>query len=394
MAGEAQTALGGARVARSIDRVVLGYRGVGVAWAGAVATAHTAAGDAPPVVAFGVVALAAAWTLAVLVLRRRGRALRTLGFLAADVAVAAATIAVPAALELPGVAGGYPFAAVLHAAALIGLRAGLAAAAALGALSAGAPLAIGRLVEPATVEVAVFYLASAGVIAWGGKEIRAAEERSRRAEAARAVAEERAETAARLHDSVLQTLALIQRREDLPAEFRSLARAQEHDLRGWLFGGAPVGGGPAAEAPAVREALSPAERLAALAREAEATSPGTRVELVTVGTLPDEPAVRALVEAAGEAIRNAVAHARSERVDVYCEASGAEVACWVRDRGVGFDPDAVAAGRGGIAESIRARLARVEGVATLRTAPGQGCTWELRVGADGAAPYDQHEGGA
>ncbi|QBI19171.1 hypothetical protein ER308_06205 [Egibacter rhizosphaerae] len=369
------------RVARSIRRVALGYRIVGVAWAGLIAIAHVASGDAPAPTAFTVVALAAVWTLGVVLARGAGRELVSPWFVSADVAIAAATIALPAALDVAGVAGGYPFAAVLHAAALIGVRAGLAAAAPLGLLSAGAPLAVGQLAEPATVEVAVFYLASAAVIGWGGKQIRAAEERSRAERAARAIAEERAATAARLHDSVLQTLALVQRREEIPEEVRGLARRQEHELRGWLFG-APSG------AATDHADEAPRERLEAIAREAETAHPHARVEVVAVGDPPDDPAVRSLVEAVGEAIRNACAHAGAERVDVYVEALGDEVVAHVRDRGVGFDPDAVPAGHGGIAESIRGRLDRAGGVARVRAAPGQGCDWELRVPTEtaGATP--------
>jgi phage shock protein PspC (stress-responsive transcriptional regulator) len=179
---------------------------------------------------------------------------------------------------------------------------------------------------------------------------------------ARARAEERADMAARVHDSVLQTLALIQRRADDPAAVVQLARAQERELRSWLFEG---------RAPGDTDVTSLAEGVRRIQREVEARH-GVPVEVVTVGDCPLDEHVSALLAAAGEATVNAAKWSGADVISVYAEVEPDKVAVAVRDRGRGFDPAAVPADRKGVAESIRGRMARHGGDAVVQSAPGEG----------------------
>jgi signal transduction histidine kinase len=178
--------------------------------------------------------------------------------------------------------------------------------------------------------------------------------------------EERAAVAARVHDSVLQTLALVQRHADDPVRVAALARRQERELRRWLYG------------TRVAEAATLVDALTDAAADVEELH-GVRVELASAGDAPlDEPAEQ-VVLAAREAMTNAAKFSGVGDVSVYAEVSPAELAVFVRDRGSGFDPDAVPAGRRGIADSIRGRLERAGGSATLTSAPGAGTEVELRL---------------
>ena len=172
--------------------------------------------------------------------------------------------------------------------------------------------------------------------------------------------EERAEVAAHLHDSVLQTLALIQRSADQPRRMVSLARRQERELRAWLYG---RGDDPGADS--LRAAFD------AMAEEVEAHH-DVGVEVVVVGDTPVDDDVRATVEAAREAVVNAAKHAGVPSVSVFVEAGPDELGVFVRDRGKGFDPGATGPDRRGIAESIVGRMARRGGEAEILSDPGAG----------------------
>jgi phage shock protein PspC (stress-responsive transcriptional regulator)/two-component sensor histidine kinase len=178
--------------------------------------------------------------------------------------------------------------------------------------------------------------------------------------------QERAEVAAHLHDSVLQTLALMQKRADDPREVASLARRQERELRAWLNGteGAP--------------ADSVARALEAAAGEVEEAH-GVVVEVVAVGDAPLEPATEALVAAAREALVNAAKFAPESTITVYAEVEDGRVQAFVRDRGPGFDPAAVPADRRGLRESVVGRMERHGGRAIVHSAPGSGTEVELVV---------------
>ena len=178
-------------------------------------------------------------------------------------------------------------------------------------------------------------------------------------------ADERAEMAAHLHDSVLQTLALVQRSDD-PARMAVLARRQERELRGWLYGG----GEP--DPTTVRAAI---EHLAGAIEDRHDVA----MDMVAVGDAPLDPAMESLVAAAGEAMTNAARWSDCPTVSVYVEATPQAVEVFVRDRGVGFDPTAVNGDRHGIRDSIRGRLDRVGGRCEIISLPGQGAEVRLRM---------------
>jgi signal transduction histidine kinase len=179
---------------------------------------------------------------------------------------------------------------------------------------------------------------------------------------ARARAEERADIAAHMHDSVLQTLALIQRRAEDPQAVVQLARAQERDLRSWLFEG---------RAPGDADASSFAEGVREIQRDVEARH-GVPVEVVTVADCPLDEHLAALLAAAREATVNAAKWSGASVISVFAEVEPDKVNVAVRDRGKGFEPAAVPDDRKGVAESIRGRMSRHGGEATVQSAPGEG----------------------
>ncbi|MGH3415560.1 MAG: sensor histidine kinase, partial [Actinocrinis sp.] len=193
--------------------------------------------------------------------------------------------------------------------------------------------------------------------------------------AARIRSQERAEVAALMHDSVLHTLTLIQRSSSDGVEVARLARAQERELRGWLYEGGPRPGSastPETFAEAIKAAVAEVE-----------DRHSVQIEVVTVGDAPLDDRLSACVAATREAGVNAAKYAKGAPISVYAEVEthgdrtvGAEV--FVRDRGPGFDLDAVAEDRMGIRESIVGRMKRFGGTADIRTGPGEGT--EVRIG--------------
>jgi signal transduction histidine kinase/phage shock protein PspC (stress-responsive transcriptional regulator) len=189
---------------------------------------------------------------------------------------------------------------------------------------------------------------------------------SRSAErAARIRSEERANVAAHLHDSVLQTLALIQRHADEPQAVSRLARGQERELRAWLYDPATV-----------REGGTWAGLVAGLVAEVESDH-ALLVDPVVVGDAPVDEALAALGAATREALVNAAKHSGASAVDLYTEVGPARVSVFVRDRGKGFDPSLVPDDRRGLRDSVHGRLARLGGTAEVRSAPGEGTEVEL-----------------
>jgi signal transduction histidine kinase len=178
-------------------------------------------------------------------------------------------------------------------------------------------------------------------------------------------ADARADMAAHLHDSVLQTLALIQRLAEDPRAVTQLARRQERELRTWLYG----------------EELSGTTLKAALTTAAAEVEDerGIPVELVVVGDAEPSEAVQALVRAAREALVNAAKHSGADKIDVYAEVTDDLVEVFVRDRGRGFDLDAVPEDRMGVRGSILNRVARHGGKATIRSRPGDGTEVRLEI---------------
>ncbi|MEP6979950.1 MAG: ATP-binding protein, partial [Nakamurella sp.] len=191
------------------------------------------------------------------------------------------------------------------------------------------------------------------------------------------VQQERAEIAAHLHDSVLQTLALIQRQAAEPREVLRLARSQERELRSWLYG--PAGYATVAGSDQVVGDAAVAVALAAAAGEVEDTY-AVKVTPVVVGDAAmggGGSDMHALVAAAREAMINAAKHAGNPEISLYAEVEEDAVTVFVRDRGVGFDENTVGTDRRGLAESIRGRMDRHHGRATIRSTPGVGTEVEL-----------------
>jgi signal transduction histidine kinase len=178
--------------------------------------------------------------------------------------------------------------------------------------------------------------------------------------------DERAEMAAHLHDSVLQTLALMQRTDD-PKSMSMLARQQERELRGWLYGPEPSPDG---------ETMRSALESAAARLESAHQVP---IDVVIVGDAPMDDAVRALVAAAGEAITNAARHSGANLISVFAEADDANADVFVSDQGKGFILDGADPDRKGISESIIGRMERAGGEATITSEPGEGTEVHMSV---------------
>jgi len=178
--------------------------------------------------------------------------------------------------------------------------------------------------------------------------------------------QERADMAAHLHDSVLQTLALIQKNAHDATTVARLARSQERDLRQWLF-----------EAD-TSDSTTLAGALKEMAADVE-TQHNVVVDVVTVGDCPLDEALRPVVHAAREAVVNVAKHAGTQRADVYAETTEAAVDVFVRDRGQGFDVDSVATDRHGVRNSIVDRMGRHGGRADVRSAPGEGTEVRLHM---------------
>jgi signal transduction histidine kinase len=178
--------------------------------------------------------------------------------------------------------------------------------------------------------------------------------------------EERAEVAAHLHDSVLQTLALIQRSDDA-SRMSMLARHQESELRDWLYGTAPLHG---------VDLMSTALKEAARRVESDHQVP---IDVVVVGDRPLDEASRPLLGAATEAMVNAAKHSDTDRISLYMEADDTGSVVYVTDQGKGFDPNLVPSDRRGIAESIVSRMDRAGGKAEVVSEQGEGTEVVIRL---------------
>jgi signal transduction histidine kinase len=183
--------------------------------------------------------------------------------------------------------------------------------------------------------------------------------------------QERADLGAHLHDSVLQTLTLIQQSAEDPKQVSTLARRQERELRNWLSD---------------RDSLEGGDRLAAALNAAAAEveeAAGGSVEVVAVGDCPLDGRAVAVIAAAREAMLNAAKFAGEGPVSVYAELSDERIQVFIRDRGAGFNPMVVPATRRGVRESIIGRMGRVGGQATVHSSPGGGTEVEITVSRRG-----------
>ncbi len=179
--------------------------------------------------------------------------------------------------------------------------------------------------------------------------------------------DERARISAHLHDSVLQTLALIQRHSDDPQTMLNLARRQERELRNWLDPGR-----------ASREGGSVRGQLDELASEVEGMH-RVPVEIVSVGDCLVDGEIETLLAATREAAMNAAEHSGAEQVDIYAEVSQDLVEFFVRDAGWGFDPADIPSDRHGVRQSIRGRMERLGGTVELHSNIGEGTEVELTL---------------
>ena len=242
----------------------------------------------------------------------------------------------------------------------------------IGLLALGAVTFIAQRVGMSSLTAAV----GAVVVVLGGTAlvaspfiVRLVRERDRE-RAQRLAVRQRAEIAAHLHDSVLQTLSLIQREHSDPDAVLRLARAEERGLRTWLYGQPSASGAAVGLAEQLQQAAAAVEQ-----------SQAAVIEVVTVGDLAAcTPAADAVIAATREAMLNATRHSQDpEPVRVFARISPDEVSVFVRDRGVGFDPDSLANDRGGVRESIVGRIARTGGTTTIRSAPGAGTEVQIRM---------------
>jgi signal transduction histidine kinase len=331
----------------TIHRIAGGARLIGLGWMlTLVLVAIARDGLRQPVIGWWLVGLSAAW-LIVGAANLRNRVVDSVWITAGDTALAAFALLAP---ELAGsddlFYGGFPGIAVAAAAAGRRTR-GWVVAAVLSMVTV-ARFEIDDLADVlGRLSALLTYGMLAAIVGWAVHVLFRTDEARRRAEEARARAEEKAAVASHLHDSVLQTLALIQREANDPSRVASLSRRQEVELRQWLYGP------PAAEEGGIARALVTA------ASEIEETY-GVKIEVVTVGESGLDESGRALLGAGREAMVNAAKHSGAQQVDVYFEA-GNPLRLFVRDRGVGFDRAAVADDRAGIRDSIERRLRDIGG---------------------------------
>lgn len=347
---------------RTLERIALGARVAGGLWMGSLAVIAIVEHGNEAVLGWvlGPALLALVWPGAAAAIGPERAMARTV----VDASVGAVALLSPLLAEIPDVLfyGGVPL-IVVAVSAVTGRAHAWAAGfvlsiAVLARVGAGS---VGDVIGAA--DQLLTYLAGVVLFTWTAGVIRRGDRARRAAERERVRAETRADVSRHLHDSVLQTLALIQREAERPDEVRTLARSQERELREWLFAGSPSGSGFASSL-----------RAAAADVEARYRAP---VEVVVVGDHGPSPEIEDLVAAATEAMVNAVRHARS--VTVYGESDASGVRVFVRDRGQGFDPAAVPDDRHGIRDSIAARMEEAGGRAELRTRPGGPTEWRLEV---------------
>jgi signal transduction histidine kinase len=371
----------GVRVDATLRRIIGGFRLVTAVWISVLGVIAVVAWDARPGVVFGAVGVVWVWSGVTFWLAGSGR-FESVPWLIADLLVAVAVVVLDAfdGASEGGFVGGYPMSSVLLWGYAFRMPGGLGSAAvvATGVVAAGVFNLAGNIVT------AILYVAVGGAAAWAFEVLRSSELRRVRAEAdleeeraARIRIEERAEVAAHLHDSVLQTLALIQKGSSDPAEVRNLARVQERELRTWLLG-------------ANLHDVTVMGALEATCSDIEKRH-GIAVELVAVGDRRLDDRLAAVVGATGESVMNAAKHAKVEKVSVFADATSGTVEVFIRDRGVGFDPASVGEDRRGLSQSVRGRMHRHGGTVEITSGVGTGTEVRLTmpVEADPSRAVDE-----
>lgn len=359
-------------------RIVVVFRVVGAAWLTALASITLFREDLGPdpagkaTIIWSSIGIALAWTaVTVFLAYSRPRALGRWSFLVVDLALASWVAMTPGLVGTDiFFAGGWPISSPFLVATTRGLTSTVAPALLVAASSA---VGVASL-NARAFEVLALNFVSPLVVAWGFGTIKEQDANRREAEEALAFertklarADERAEMAAHLHDSVLQTLALIQRKAPENRDVTRLARRQERELRAWLNGGATLAAGNTLSAAVIRAAEDVEDEYDVI------------VEVSTAGDRTLDERTAGVVLAAREAMTNAARFAGVERIFVLAEAHGEEVRLVVRDQGDGFDPQDVSGDRRGIRESIVGRLERLGGTATVTSKVGEGTEIELSV---------------
>ena len=355
----------GPPVAFTIRRIAGGARLIGLAWMMVLVVVALARNAMTrPGVGWTLFGLSAAWAIVAGIDQLRPRIADPWWITGGDAALAAFALMAP---EVSGSTdlfyGGFPGIAVVAAAARqrsVGwIVAGLLSVVTVARFQiADVSQALAQL------SALITYGMLAAIVGWAVHVIYRTDDARRQAEEQRTRAEEKAALAAHLHDSVLQTLALVQREADNAGRVASLARSQEQELRGWLYGSAKgdVGG------------LS--RSLEMTANELEERY-GGKVDVVTAGDAPLDGPGHAILAAGREGMLNALKHSGSDRVDVFLEVSAGGIKLFVRDRGVGFDRVLVPSDRAGLRDSIEGRIRAAGGKVEIRSLPGEGT--ELRI---------------
>ncbi len=316
------------------------------------------------------IALAGVWAVATSLMYRIDASLGT-SRLTVGVDIVLAVFAVLAsrflAVSTVGIYGGFPILVVVIAAIRSPLAAWIAAAT-LSVTTAGQlivqAISEGDFAQP--VSQIFVYVAGAFIVTWAVTTLRRSDRAILAAREELARTQERSRISAHLHDSVLQTLALIQRAAERPSDVVALARRQERELRGWLYG----------EEGAGEEGLG--DSLRRTAGDVEERY-GVPIDVVAVGDSLDQRVVTPLVAAARESMVNASKHSGTDSVSVYAEVTETMAVLYVRDRGNGFDPKSIPTDRRGISDSIEKRLEAIGGTAILRTSPERGTEWKLEA---------------
>lgn len=357
--------------------IITGYRIFAALWlsilGGVALASETTTVDSPGVVG-GTIALVLVWAALTTTIRVLNPGLTATWWLVAiDLAISCWTVVAGDVAGTLQFAGGYPLVGAFTAIYVFGWAGGVAGAAALTATGLSRALG-GNASAAQDVANSIAHLFSVGAATGVAAALRTSDRRRAAAEAAleqertdRVRAEEHAEMAAHLHDSVLQTLALIQRDSGATPDIRGLARHQERELRSWLFSDQESGTGTDG---GFREAL------VAVCSEIEDLG-DAKVEVVVVGD--SAASVEPIVRAAREAILNSSKHSGAETISVYGEASDGVVQVFVKDRGAGFDPGMVPESRQGIRESVVNRIERHGGTAEIISQPGAGTEIRLRL---------------
>lgn len=302
---------------------------------------------------------------------------RRAGIAIADVAVTVAVMATTPfvqtaaqlAADAPVMGSIWTPGAVLACALRFGVRGGLGAAAVI----SGTLLAV--QVRPASELGDILLIVLVGLtVGYAGTVLRRQAERVRLAVAAEAAALERERLAREVHDGVLQVLGYLRRQGgELGGDAGQLGRLageQEFALRALLTSG------PGAVDAAGRRDLAAALRTLGSARVTVAT-PAHAVELPA--TVADE-----LVAVVRAALGNVAVHVGPDAPAwVLLDDLGDEVEISVRDDGPGIAGGrleaAAAAGRIGVARSMRGRVADLGGTITCETGPGIGTEWIIRL---------------